>query len=62
MRVQSGRALSGSGVKRGIRSGMRNEKGVASVSMFRYEPQAYTGNCTWMGRIWEFMNHKGDNK
>ncbi len=21
-----------------------------------------TGSYTWMGRIWEFMNHKGFNK
>jgi len=23
---------------------------------------AGTGSYTWLGRIWEFMNHKGFNK
>ena len=40
MRNQSGSAFSGKGMKRGIRSGMRKEGWVASVSMSRYDPAA----------------------
>ena len=62
MRNQSGRAFNGTGVKRGIRNGMRKEERMASVLMSRYSPQAHTGSYTWMGLIWEVMNNKGVNK
>lgn len=55
-------ARSAASVLRGIRDGMRKEERMASVSMSRYAPQAYTGSYTWMGRIWEVMNNKGFNR